>query len=205
MDDECPRALPAAAAGLAAGTWDVTVFRTGSVPSALARSSRVTQVTLRHRFAPGRDHEPQQPHLRQPGQRWGARGWGTATGSCVHGSARWRAGCRRHPPPGPRPAPGCVPAPPAPGTTPPAPPAAAPAVPAVRRPSGPRSSPGHPAAVGGVQQTGRPDAVPGAVVTDTHILSISKPVSQLTRVSGGFQTRFGTQKLPREATPAAVS
>ena len=53
MGDECPRSLPAAAAGLAAGTWDVTVSGPDRFRLRSPGPARVTQVTLRHRSAPG--------------------------------------------------------------------------------------------------------------------------------------------------------
>ena len=92
--------LPAAAAGLAADRvgWD------GSRPSSVPPPpgpARVTQVTLRRRSAPGPDHEPQQTHLRQPGQPQGARGpAGRQPGSCVPGSARGEPGADDTPGPG---------------------------------------------------------------------------------------------------------
>ena len=46
---------------------------------------------------------------------------------------------------------------------------------------------------------------PAPLLPAPHVPQYLKTVSQLLMSPGGFQTRFGTQKLPREATPAAVS
>ena len=172
MGDECPRSLPVAAAGLAAGTWDVTVFRPGSVPSALARSSPSdaghTQAPVRSRTGPmsGSSRISDSPRL------------GTATGFMRPRFRPWWARCRRHPPPGPRPAPSYVPAPPAPDATPPAP---------------PRSSTRRQAAIRSAIVTRTPCCCrrcSGAVVTGTPMPPVSRNRLTTSRVPGRFSDAF---------------
>jgi hypothetical protein len=112
--------MPSIAAGRRGGPggWHVGCdgFRPGSVPSALARSSPSdaghTQAPVRSRTGPmsRSSRISDSPRL------------GTATGFMRPRFRPWWARCRRHPPPGPRPAPSYVPAPPTPDATPPAPP-----------------------------------------------------------------------------------